>query len=420
MNKIYKVLALATNDSRNAGHAISVAKKTDTSKFDVRVVTLVSKYSDSTYALYPSRWMYYLHTYFFRYLFNFLRTGYFRLSKANDPHCFVNVDLSLATAEKILKKYGDIPDVIKLHWVDGFVTPKILYNLHRLTGAEIVWVFTDEYPLGAGCHYPCECRGFINGCVNCPIAFNKNAVKKMFNRKCYYLKELPVTIVGPTNAVIKAKDSVILKDKTIIKSISRPSFPLQDRNYCRNLFAFSDNDFVILFGAANVNDKRKGIKYTIDALNKVKSEQNIDNITLLVVGQDNTDLLTQLSGFKVKSLGFLKQNDLFQAFRASDLFISTTIADTGPQMVLFSVFYGVPVVSFNVGYAFDFVKHKANGYISDYCDSNSVADGIEYFLSMPMSERNKVESYNNELLIKISEYPQAMDILYEHLCNKPQ
>lgn len=56
--------------------------------------------------------------------------------------------------------------------------------------------------------------------------------------------------------------------------------------------------------------------------------------------------------------GFLSENELFEVYCAADVFMSTTIADSGPMMVNYSIACGTPVVSFPIGVAQDLVMHK--------------------------------------------------------------
>ena len=86
------------------------------------------------------------------------------------------------------------------------------------------------------------------------------------------------------------------------------------------------------------------------------------------------------------------------AFCASDCFLSTTIADSGPMMVNFSIALGVPVVSFSIGVAQDIVLHKETGYIAEYMNSDDVANGIRYLSQLPESEKS-VMMYNCKKVI---------------------
>ena len=81
-------------------------------------------------------------------------------------------------------------------------------------------------------------------------------------------------------------------------------------------------------------------------------------------------------------------------YSASNVYVSSSIADSGPMMVAYSIACGTPVVSYPIGYAFDCVKHENTGYIAEYASIDDLANGIMYFYK----NRDKQAAYRNNCI----------------------
>jgi glycosyltransferase involved in cell wall biosynthesis len=134
---------------------------------------------------------------------------------------------------------------------------------------------------------------------------------------------------------------------------------------------------VILFVAANVRQRRKGLVYLLEALRRLE-------------GRESTFLLTiggkpmagrELSGFSHKHLGQLSdESTLNLAYNAADLFVSPALADNLPLVVMESLASGTPVVAFDVGGIPEMIAHLDTGYLARYKDASDLAAGIRTIL----------------------------------------
>lgn len=376
-----KVLLLSTHDSHLGGHAWSTIKMYDSQRYDVRLVSLYSETNDKTYAILHNYSLYKFLNRVINVLSRIIKFHQISRNFSLEKYCYLKTASFPVTADLILKKYNNgVPDIIVLHWYDGFITPKILKELYDKTKAKIVFVFTDEYPLGGGCHYPCECEGYKMSCNNCPaLKKNKKIAERRLSEKVFYLSSIPKVVISPTAGIEKAKESLIFRNNTTFLTEFR-GIQLQysfNRNEIRESFDIRTDDFVIMFGAMSINEERKGIKYLLEAL-KILSQQIDKDIIALIPGHINEEL-DHIKNIKFRYLGFLTFEELCKAYTAADVYISPSIADSGPMMVIYSIACGTPVVAFPVGYAIDFVQHKITGYLANYMDVNDLADGILYF-----------------------------------------
>ena len=53
-----------------------------------------------------------------------------------------------------IKSYLINADVICLHWINGFLSTKMIKSIQQFTNAPIVWTLQDIEPSTGGCHYP--------------------------------------------------------------------------------------------------------------------------------------------------------------------------------------------------------------------------------------------------------------------------
>ena len=410
-----KMLTLSTHDSRFGGHAVEDSRHIDPKLYDNRIVTLYSLYGDSRYAIYPSPIFKFLYVYIIRPLSNLIHCGHIRAGFKGNINGLCNVDYSIVSAQRILKKYGDVPDVILLRWVDGFVSSKTVRDLYRLTNARIVWVFTDEYCLGTGCHYPCECTGFMDNCNNCPAATNPKYISKAFAKRREYYKNIATVVVGPTSSCRKADISSLLSDAH--KIIVKPHLSLcdYDRSESKERFGIDAGSFVIFIGASNIAEKRKGFSIFLEALAHINQQIRDRRIVLLIAGNVQKELFDSYSNIDVIISGFLSYDDLMKAYRASDIFVSSSIADSGPMMVNYSIECCTPVVSFDVGVAKDMVIPGKTGYIAKYKDSSDLAEGIMYFNNMSSLDLEEYRNNCRTLVIESENNTSWYKDLYEYL-----
>jgi glycosyltransferase involved in cell wall biosynthesis len=109
---------------------------------------------------------------------------------------------------------------------------------------------------------------------------------------------------------------------------------------------------VIVFGAVQTSDHRKGVAYATDAIRLLALNPEVDCKDIVVVtigGQiDTTDF--DAFGIRYKSLGQIRTREkLAEAYRLADVFISPSLDDAGPMTVNESLMSGTPVVALDLG-----------------------------------------------------------------------
>jgi glycosyltransferase involved in cell wall biosynthesis len=305
-------------------------------------------------------------------------------------------------------------DVLHLHWTNsGYLSIKNIKELIE-TGKPIVWTLHDMWAFTGGCHYAGECDHFINHCGNCWMlrdAGDKDISFDGWMRKNNMLSAAKnITFITCSHWLADvAKTSSLLKEfriEAIPNPIDIEIYSPKDVLAIRAKWGIDPKARVILFGAANILDRRKGITYLVDALNDLKNNyRETEDIEIMIFGKNKSFDVNSLP-FKVHALDIItSQSDLAELYSLADVFVSPAIEDNLPNTIMEALACGTPVVAFNTGGIPDMVEHKENGYLAEFKSATDFAKGIHYVLTsdkkneLTANARNKVlNTFTNEIV----------------------
>ena len=302
-------------------------------------------------------------------------------------------------ASSIARHVSFKPDLILVYWATEFVSSKSLYGLFKKTNAGIAFVFTDFAAMTGGCHYPWECSGYMKGCGKCPAldsSKSNDLSAKVMRQKNKYLSQINklAAVVSSRYVEDKVRESVIFRNAVIQKlylGLDKSVYSFKSKEQARSELNIDESKFVILIGATDYSDPRKGLKYSVEALSKFAAiVDRPEDIIVLTVGQ-SIPKLKEKTNFEALNLGFLdSEAELALVYQAANLFLSTSVEEAGPQMVNQSIMCGTPVVSFRMGVALDLVHDGLTGYKSDLSDTDSLSKNILKIYEMTPVERKKL------------------------------
>lgn len=288
-------------------------------------------------------------------------------------------------------------DIINLHWINGgFLSLNSLKKIGELK-KPIVWTLHDMWAFTGGCHYSSGCEKFIDNCLKCPSLLFKSESdlsEKIFSIKKEIFENLNLTIVTCSKWLAKeASRSRLFSNKKIIiipNPIDTDFFkPLNLKTSRENLQLPLDKK-IILLGAMNLKDERKGFRYLVEALNIIKDTKNIliPEFELLVFGKLDATLLDKIP-IKVHQLGKLNtENEIVMAYTSADIYVAPSLEDNLPNTIMEAMACGVPVAAFNVGGIPDMIDNGQNGILAEVKSSNDLADGIRRILVDKELHRN--------------------------------
>jgi glycosyltransferase involved in cell wall biosynthesis len=303
-------------------------------------------------------------------------------------------------------------DLLHLHWLyQGFLSLKGMDKLFR-KGIPVIWTLHDMWPFTGGCHYPGNCNHFKNSCGNCPFLRNpavNDLSNRLNNKKHTLFKNYPEIIFVSCSEWLarSARASGILKKhriEVIPNTIDINAFSPGNKQSAREKLGIEQNKFIILFGAANINDKRKGFSYLSGALACLKSEFPSDaaDIELMVFGKSGNQLP---EGYHVYNQNIVSsESALAKIYRAADVFVLPSLEDNLPNIIMESLACGTPVVAFNSGGIPEMIDHLQNGYLAEFKNTDDLVKGILWIKNhqgedLSNSSRNKVlNNYHPEII----------------------
>ena len=308
---------------------------------------------------------------------------------------------------------GFTPEFVFSGWTAGFLNSSDLLLIQKSSNAVIHNISVDMNHFTGGCHYAWDCRGFTDGCdTNCPAILTKTHKKlaeKNFNLKFKNAKSGNFKIICGSGWTLKqAQNSKIYKNQNYFPNINSlidtNVMKLDDKNVAKKHFGLEKDKFYILMGCQNGNEKRKGFEYLLKSLNifyKELSREEIEKIIVLIVSKNQVNSFNEIP-FNKKHLDFVDDySKLSLLYQAVNVFVNSSIEDSGPMMVSESLSCGTPVVGFDMGVVNNMVINGYNGYKAELFNSNDLAIGIKTIFDLTSSE---YKSYSINSINQIKEF----------------
>lgn len=290
-----------------------------------------------------------------------------------------------ASSEVVLEAIPEIreAEIVNLHWVAGMVDYARIG--HTLKGKRVVWTLHGMNDFTGGCHHADECGKYASECCNCPQLGHHvfDYARHIFHQKLHGMRPLDLTAVSPSRwLACRAELSAILSGRAVHQirnGIPTDIFTPSDGTDTKRFFGIAPDHYVILFGAFDAANERKGFKYLMEAFNHIPTDI-CPRITVVSFGSSSEGLLASLP-CEVKGLGpICDERNLALIYSMVDLFVMPSMAENLPNSILESLACGTPVTAFAVGGIPEIVEHKINGYLATPFDSRELADGIVWCL----------------------------------------
>ncbi len=315
--------------------------------------------------------------------------------------------------ESMLKIVGFTPDFVFTGMTIDFLNSTDLLNIYNATKAKIYNITVDMNHFTGGCHYSWGCEGYIKGCDKyCPAIteeHEKITAKNNFERKYENAQKANFQIIaGSGLTLLEAQNSKIYKSQKTIHNINSlidtKLLNSKNKSIAKKVFSLSNDCFYILTGAQNMEDPRKGFSYLLQALEMLDRElpmQKKEKIVLLVVSNSVNEEFGRVT-FKKQKIDYIKDYRLLSLlYQAADLFINTSIEDSGPMMVSEALACGTPVVGFDTGILTNMVIDDYNGYKAPVMDSRKLAEGIRKVFEL---NKDDYENFSKNAVRQVEEF----------------
>lgn len=310
--------------------------------------------------------------------------------------------------EKIVKPY----DIVHIYFWQGLLSFHTVRAIYEKLHCFIRFACADYSIMSGGCHFTGECVRYKIGCGACPAIYSNDTNDfTAFNvnyRKQFLSEVNPVVAVNSYMKNNFFANSYLYKNykKIIVTApvIDLTVFSPMNKSLLRDKYQIpAEKTFLMFFGSQGLNDDRKGIKYLLEAL-KIFFDRLNDvqrNSVMLLLAGKNIDEIKDRLLFDYKSLGFLSIDELPRIYSLANVFLSPSVNDAGPLMLLQSLACGTPVVAFEMGYALDFVKNRNTGYCAELRNSESFAEGIYSMFNLTLE---KYQEMSRECLTLSNKY----------------
>ena len=309
------------------------------------------------------------------------------------------------------------PDIVHFHWIPRLTNIKKISSIDT----KVIVTLRDYWMITGGCNYPVNCDQFKKTCTICPHLKNLYLKKDIsyfnFIKKRNFIldNKNKLNIVVPNhemhtelvNLNIFKKEQIHL----IPNGINSDEFFPTDKNLSKEKLGLPLDKKIILFGAQDLDQEWKGIKYVVD-LSKI-----IDKSKYLFISFGKINSLTKKEIQKNQEyldFGYISSNKkLRELYNASDFFLFPSTIESFGKVILESIFCKTPVIAFNKYAAKDIITHGVDGYLIDEYDARSFKIAIDYLNNNKNEE--KLISLNKE---KTKNYcMKNISKLYSNLYN---
>ncbi|HKQ38516.1 MAG TPA: glycosyltransferase [Verrucomicrobiae bacterium] len=277
-----------------------------------------------------------------------------------------------------LEAAGAHPDVIIVGNVHNARWPVTFLEPLRSTGAEVLAYMHDCHFATGRCAYAGPCKMYQTGCnETCPTAPQYPALAPelihnawLERRRIFGKGGIPLVTNSDWTRRFALDAIPDARVDVIHYGVDTDLFSPGDKADARRRLGIPDDRVVILGGAVNLQDARKG------GIHLQTLFQRLGQRALGVVCGANSD---QIAGGQGLGLIF-SQRKLRLLYRAADIFVNTSLDEAFGQMMLEAAACGLPIVAFNIGGVTDICREGVNALLVPAADTERLIKATEFFV----------------------------------------
>ena len=271
------------------------------------------------------------------------------------------------------------PDVAIVGNVHGAEwPPQILSSLTSLNS--LIVYMHDSYWITGRCAYTGSCDLYKIGCNhNCPTweQYPSLAPDKIFDawrlRRDMFCGPAGIPIATNSEWLLNQVNEGmpnVAKTDCVYLGLDEQLFQPIDKLLARKLLGISPDSFVILGGAVNVADFRKGSHIFQELFSLYKNEK----VHFLIFGKSSEVLVGAYS------TGLLRDyRKMPLVYSSADLFVSTSLEESFGQTLCEAAACGIPSIAFRVGGVPEIARDGINARLVDDKSAEALANEIEFF-----------------------------------------
>lgn len=239
-----------------------------------------------------------------------------------------------------------------------------------------IWMAHDTWPVTGRCAYTGGCRKYRNadGCdETCPTAdaypaLPPDRIAGAYRRKhdLFSGPNAPTLMAASDwmagflrSAFLSTPPAHRPRIETFRLGLDTGRFTPVDRLTARHLLRLPEDRFIIMFGACDVNDPRKGGRHLHDALRAISDL----NPLLLAVGAPPSEAMRQ--GLDVRATNYVASRDyLALLYSAADVFVGASLEEAFGQVFIEAAACGTPSVGYAIGGVRDAIRDGTTGLLA--------------------------------------------------------
>ena len=267
------------------------------------------------------------------------------------------------------------PDLIHVHWINsGFLSVRQFEKLPT----PIVMTLHDEWWYQSVKHYGTESR-FVS-CVY--ESLRKKKIKTIKNKK--------VSLVVPSQWLknnIEKQTTALVVPHGVKDTVFCPT----EKGKAKRDLGLDPNKKTLLFGAANIQERRKGVRELLESLDYVSRRENIE---VAIFGSGASKMSCPLP---VSVFGYVNdERKKSLLYAAADVMCVPSLHEAFGLTALEAHMSGTSVVAFADTGVSDIIAHQQTGYLARWGDTIDYAKGIDYCLdnSNRLGHASRVRAFN--------------------------
>lgn len=268
------------------------------------------------------------------------------------------------------------PDVVNIHWISGFVEIEDIVELAKHV-PRIVITLHDQWFFTGGCHYSFECSGYKDGCRACPQvdSYMHELVTNYWQLKSSLSEISNLSFVAPSfwmlNLLKKNPSFIESKKQRVFNPLDTSIYsPLKGRRQLHSKLGLPEDSFLVLLGAMNSKEKRKGFDYFSKVLSLCREAPDFNDafvsgkMKLVFFGYDDGDLGKSFYAENAIFLGHIEcEEELADIYSSCDIFLMLSVMDNMPNMLCECLACETPFIAFNSGGVEELVRESGAGCI---------------------------------------------------------
>lgn len=282
-------------------------------------------------------------------------------------------------------------DVVHLNWINqGMLS---LRNIRKIvkSGKPVVWTMHDMWQATGICHYSGGCMSYKTGCAGCPLlpdgGSRYDLSNKIWRRKKALYSAGNICFVACSRWLeSQARQSALLKGQRIVSIPNaidgRVFYRRNDKAECRRETGLPEDKKVILFVSHRVTDRRKGMEYFIEAVDRLVADHpEMKESTVVAVLGGESEYMAGRLALKTCALGYVSdEKRIAVIYNAADIYVLPSVEDNLPNTIMEAMACGVPCVGFRTGGIPEMIDHGKNGYVADFRKADDLAAGMHRLL----------------------------------------